>query len=122
MKTFTAAGLVVAAIGIWIQSISGVPDYPSRFPPGPIILVVLAAGIAFGPRWRWTPILGALLSLLIIVGAFVTPGTGSRLRDPAAMVAFIGTLIQMGGLVLGLTAGIAATIQGYRRRTPAFSR
>ena len=121
MKTLTVIGLVAAAIGIWIQSISGVPDYPSRFPPGPIILVVLAVGIALGARWWWTPLLGALLSLLIIVGAFVRPGTGSRLSDPTAVAAFTGTLIQMIGLVLGLIGGLLATIQNYRRRPSALS-
>jgi hypothetical protein len=113
----TIIGLVGAAIGIWIQSVSGVPDYPSRFPPGPIILVLLAVAVVLGSRWWWTPIFGAALSLLITVGAFVLPGTRNRLSDPSEVAAFTGTLIQMIGLVLGLAGGIVATIQNYLRRT-----
>lgn len=112
----TAIGLVGAAVGIWIQSLSGVEDYPSRFPPGPIILLVIAVGIVLGVRWWWTPLLGALLSLLILIGAFVRPGTGNRLSNPAAVAAFTGTLIQMVALVVGLLSGFVATVQNYRNR------
>src|SRR5436190_19591485 len=91
----TIVGLVATAVGIWIQSVSGVPDYPSRFPPGPIILVIFAAGIVLGARWWWTPLFGALLSGLIIVGAFVRTGTGLRLSVPSAFAAFTGPLIQV---------------------------
>ena len=47
-----AAGLVVAAAGIMIQYVSG-EDFPT-IPPGPIILLVAAAVVAFG-SWRRAP-------------------------------------------------------------------
>jgi hypothetical protein len=115
MNRLTVAGLVVVAIGIWTQSLSGVPDYPSKFPPGPIILVVLALVIALAyRRFGWMPILGTLMSLLITVGAFVRPGTGNRLSDPGVTAAFIGTVIQMLALLTTIPAGILATIRNYR--------
>jgi hypothetical protein len=112
------AGLVGNAAGIWMQAFSGDPDYPA-IPPGPIVLIVVALGVAFTHRrWWWTPIIGTLLSLLITVGAFMTPGTARRLNDPAAVGPFIGTLIQLVSLAVGIVAGLVATTQNYRRRVP----
>jgi hypothetical protein len=120
-NTLTVVGLVVTAVGIWIQALAGDPDYAAfgRFPPGPIILVILAAIIAIGNRYRylrWIPVLGVLLSMLITVGAFVLPGTARRLSDPRAIAPFLGTVIQMVSLVTTIVAGIVATIWNYRYR------
>lgn len=119
--TLTLAGLVGTAVGIWIQAFAGDPDYAAfgRFPPGPIILVILAFIIAFGSRYRylrWLPILGTLLSIQIVVGAFVLPGTARRLNNPGAIVPFVGTVIQMLSLVTTILAGVVATVQSYRVR------
>src|SRR6478672_10592236 len=67
----TLFGLVGAMIGIWIQSISGVPDYGSRFPPGPFVLGAIAGVLWLGGRLWWTPLIGAGVCLLITIGAFV---------------------------------------------------
>ena len=116
MNRLTVIGLVAAAVGIWTQALSGVPDYPSRFPPGPIILLALALAIALAyRRFGWVPILGTLMALLITVGAFVRPGTGNRLSVPGVTGAFIGTVIQMLALLTTIPAGIVATMQNYRR-------
>jgi len=114
----TALALVGVAVGIWIQALAGAPEYPT-IPPGPIVLVVLAAVIALVHRWKWMPITGTLLSALIFAGAFATPYTGNRLGDPGAVGAFTGTVIQMLALVIGVVAGIFATAEGYRGRTAA---
>jgi hypothetical protein len=115
MNRLTVIGLVAAALGIWTQALSGVPDYPSRIPPGPIVLVLLALVIAFGyRRYRWVPILGSLMALLITVGAYVRPGTANRLSDPGVTGAFIGTVIQMLALLVTIPAGIMATMQKDR--------
>lgn len=116
-RTLTVVGLVGAALGIWIQAFSGVPDYGTVLPPGPIILVLIGAAIGLTSRWWWTPIAGAALSGLIIVGAFVHPGTGARLTDPGAIGPFTGTLMQMVSLVLGVLAGLTATVQGFLARS-----
>jgi hypothetical protein len=109
----TVLGLMANAIGIWIQAFSGAPEYPT-IPPGPIILVIVAAAIALGAtRWRWLPLVGGLLSLQITIGAFVTPYTANRLNNPSAVGAFIGTLIQIAGLAIADVSGLLATVQQY---------
>ena len=110
------AGLVVAAAGILIQVLSGVDEYPA-IPPGLIILLVVAGVVALGSRWRWTPMIGVALPLYLTVGAFVTPGTADRLAHPGEVGAFVGTAVQMLGLVTALIAGLVATTQNYRTRT-----
>ncbi len=41
--------------------------------------------------WRWAPIVGVSLAILILVGAFVTPSTGNRLSERGEVGPFIGT-------------------------------
>ena len=114
----TAGGLLVTAIGIWIQALSGAPEYPT-IPPGPIVLVLVAAATVLrAARWRWLPFAGALLSLLITVGVFVTPHTMNRLRAPEAVGVLAGTLIQLAGLAMANVAGFLATMQQYGTAMP----
>jgi len=119
-RRIAVAGLIATAVGIWIQAFSGAPEYPT-IPPGPIILVVVALIVAFGGRWRPIPILGAALSGLILVGAFVRPETRRHLNAPEIGVV-AGTIVQMIGLVMGLFGGLAATVQAYRTGRPSEAR
>jgi hypothetical protein len=112
----TAMALVGVAVGIWIQALSGAPQYPT-IAPGPIVLVALAVVIALVDRWRWIPMTGTLLSALILTGAFATPWTANQLSHPEAVGVFAGTVIQMLALLVGLVAGIAATADSYQSRT-----
>lgn len=63
------AGLVVAATGILMQYFSGVEGFP-LIPPGPIVLLVAAALIAFG-SWRWTPAVGVIAPLFVLIGGTI---------------------------------------------------
>lgn len=114
----TAMALVGVAVGIWIQALSGAPEYPA-LPPGPLILMAVAAVVATVARWRWIPLAGALLAGLILVGAFATPWTANRLSQPVAVGLFTGTVIQMLALIAAVLAGVAATAEAYRQRTSA---
>jgi len=114
----TALALVLVAVGIWIQALSGAPEYPT-IPPGPIVLVPLAAVIALVNRWRWIPLTGTLLSAVILAVAFATPYTAAHLSEPAAVGVFTGTVLQMLVLILGVLAGIAASAESYQSRTSA---
>ena len=115
----TAGGLLVTAAGIWIQALSGAPEYPT-IPPGPLVLVLAAAALVFrGSRWPWLPFAGALLSLLITIGVFVTPHTMNRLRAPEAAGVFAGTLIELAGLATANVAGLVATMQQYGTTMPS---
>jgi hypothetical protein len=86
-----------------------------------VIFIAVAAIVAFGTRWWWTPLIGALIALLVTSGWFVRlPGGILRLTHPGsvgkfAAGIFAGTLLQITALLITDVAGLAATIQNYRR-------
>jgi hypothetical protein len=45
--------------------------------------------------WRWAPVVGVALAILILVGAFVTLGTGNHLTEPGEVGSFISASVQM---------------------------
>ena len=120
LTKLTAGGLVAVAIALWTQWLSGDPAYP-KFPPGPVLFIGVVAIVYFGARWWWTPLIGALISLLVTSGWFARlPGEMLRLGHPGqvgkfAAGIFIGTLVQISSLLLTDIAGLAATVQNFRR-------
>jgi hypothetical protein len=113
----TVAGLVLAAAGIVIQIASGA-EYPT-IPPGLLILLAAAGLVALATRWRWTTIVGVIVSLFLLVGGVLAPQAREQLSDPTQVGIFIGTVIQLLALVVALVAGVAATRQLYRTQTRA---
>jgi plastocyanin len=82
-----------------------------------LVLLFVAGLIARG--WRWSPLLGALISALIIGSnpAIII----NDLTHPEAFHFFVSVLVAVAIAVVGIIAGISATIQNYRsqeRRTP----
>ena len=77
-----AAGLVLTSAGMLVQIVSGSTLYPSI--TGPIVLIVAAIFVAFGPG-RWTPWVGLLVPLVLglgaIVAAVMTGGFTDQLTD-----------------------------------------
>ncbi len=69
--------------------------------------------------WRWTPIVGALLSSLVIAG-----NSGPVVYDithPAAFHSFAFMVVAVALALVGTVAGLGATLQNYRsaaRRAP----
>jgi hypothetical protein len=61
-------------------------------------------------------LIGLLLAGFISVGVFTTHGTGYRLNHPEAIAPFIGTLVQLFGLIVALVGGVANTIKSYSAR------
>jgi hypothetical protein len=120
----TIAGLISVAVALWTQWLSGDPAYP-KFPPGPVIFIVVAAIVAFGTRWWWTPLIGALIALLVTSGSFARlPAEILRLTHPAsvgryAAGIFVGKLLQISALLMTDIAALAATIQNYRKMEKA---
>ena len=109
----TVAALLVAAAGFVIQIVSGV-DVPT-VPPGLLILLVVAALVAFGP-WRWLPVVGAAVGLFLLVGFFASGAVGSLL-EPSQLGVFVGAWIQFLAVIIAVAAGIVAIIQNYRTRS-----
>ncbi|MPZ64499.1 MAG: hypothetical protein GEU83_02885 [Pseudonocardiaceae bacterium] len=105
------ASLVVACAGFIILLVAGMPEF-QPFPPGVIVLLAAAAAVVLLQRQRWVPLIGAALCLAITVGAFVFYDTTlERLADPADIVPFAGTVIQMGGVVVAMVTGVAAALR-----------
>jgi hypothetical protein len=119
LTKLTAGGLVAVAIALWTQWLSGDPAYPT-FPPGPVLFIGVAAIVVFGARWWWTPLIGALISILTTSGWFVRlPQEMLRLTHPGhvarfAAGIFLGTLLQIVALFVTDIAGLAATVHNFR--------
>lgn len=102
------ASLVIACAGFLIQLAAGVPEF-QPFPPGVVVLLATAIAAWVWPAHRWPPLVGTALCVAIFVGAFfLYSGTMARLTDPADIVPFLGTVIQMGGIVAAIATGILA--------------
>lgn len=113
-KMLIVAGLVVVAAGIVIQIAVGV-DYPT-IPPGLMIVLVAAGLIVFGPWW-WTPVVGLVVGLFLLVGFFVSSGTMDRLTDTGEFGEFAGTAIQLVGVIVAIVAAGVATMRGSQARS-----
>ena len=109
----TVDALLVAAAGFAIQIVSGV-DVPT-VPPGLVIMLVAAALVAFGP-WRWTPVVGVIVGLFLLVGFFASGSVGSLLAPDQSGV-FVGAWVQFLAVIVTVVAGIFAAAQNYRGRT-----
>jgi hypothetical protein len=109
-------GLAVACVGFLVLLVAGVPEL-QPFPPGVPVLLVAAILVLVFPTRRWVPLVGVALCLVIAFGAFVIyDGTLIRLADPAAVVLFLGTFLQMGGVVAAIVAGTVAALAPGRSR------
>jgi hypothetical protein len=116
----TVGGLVAVAIALWTQWLSGDPAY-GKFPAGPVVFIGVAAIVAWGARWWWTPLIGSLISILVTSGWFARlPNEMLRLEHPEqvgkfAFGIFAGTALQISALLLTDVAGVAATVQNFHR-------
>jgi hypothetical protein len=104
-------GLVVAAIGVVIQIVSGA-NY-AAVPPVFFILLIPAGLVAFG-RWRWTPVIATLAGVFLTIGLFAS-GASARLFDRSRLGVSVGLWIQALAVIVATTAGIIATVQNYGR-------
>jgi hypothetical protein len=109
-----AVGLWISAFGIFLQAATGAKGYP-KVPPGILILAAVGLLVYFTVRWAWTALIGLFLAALILMGVFTTTGTADRLQHPQDIGPLIGTLVQLVGLVLALSAGIATTVVRFSR-------
>ncbi|HEY9639831.1 MAG TPA: hypothetical protein V6C57_05070 [Coleofasciculaceae cyanobacterium] len=109
-RQITITSLIVAAVGVVIQIISGAP-YPP-VPPVFLILLIPAGLIAFG-HWRWTPILAVVAGLFLISGLFLS-GALVRLFDLSQFGVCVGLWIQMLGVLVATIAGIMNTVRNYQ--------
>ncbi|MGH2634711.1 MAG: hypothetical protein ACRDHU_00955 [Actinomycetota bacterium] len=111
-----AVSLASTAAGIVLQIAAGSELYPA-IPPGPVILLASAGIVAVGP-WRWTPIVGVAVPIVLTVGGIIAALAGNEFLDqlthPAEAGIFAGTLIQLIGQAAALVTGIVVV---SRRRS-----
>ena len=109
-------GLVLTAAGMLVQMAAGSELYPSL--AGPIVLLVAAAFVAFGPV-RWTPFVALLVPLVLGVGAVVAAVmTGQfidQLTNTGNAAILVGSLLHVVGLVAAVSGGAGMLVN---RRNP----
>lgn len=103
-RAATTAGLLAGAVGIVVSRIGGA-DMP-LVPPGLVLLVVAAALVA-GTRWRWAALFGALVASAEVLG-FVLSGAAAGLLALDEPLRFTGAWTRGIGIVVALVAGIVA--------------
>jgi hypothetical protein len=82
----------------------------------------VAASLVALALWKWTPIVAVLLSLFILGGAIVAGGVFDHLTGTDGIDWFVGTWVQMLGLITALVAGALTTLENYQARPLARSR
>jgi hypothetical protein len=112
-----AAGLVLTSAGMLVQIAAGSTLYPSI--TGPIVLIVAAIFVAFGPS-RWTPWVGLVVPLVLGLGAIVAAlmigDFIDQLTDLGRTGLFVGSLMHVVGLVAAVAGGAMMVLD---RRGPA---
>jgi hypothetical protein len=110
-----ALGMVIASAGILTLFATGVAD--EAFPFGAVILLVLAALVA-ARLWKWMPAVGGFFGVFVTVGGFIAPpGFPYRLTHPGETAAFLGTSVQVIGLLITLTTAILVIKENAGSRT-----
>jgi hypothetical protein len=108
------AGLVATAGGMLLQIAAGSTLYPSL--AGPIVLLVAAVLVVFGPA-RWTPWVGLLVPLLLGVGvtiaAVMTGEFIGQLTDFGNAGIVLGSLMHVIGLIAAVAGGLGLLL-GWR--------
>jgi hypothetical protein len=112
-----SAGLALTSAGMLVQIAAGSTLYPSI--TGPIVLIVAAIFVVFGPR-RWTPWVGLVVPLVLglgaIVAAVMTGDFIEQLTDFGKPGLFVGSLMHVIGLIAGVAGGVLMVLG--RRGTP----
>lgn len=108
-------GLACAGLGVLLLFLSGLPGFP-KVPPGPIIMIGFAVLIFVVRRW-WMALVGLVATVGISAGFVATmAGAIDRLSDPTRIGYFIGTIGQLGGLLVALVGGVVAVVGMLRAR------
>jgi plastocyanin len=106
-----STGLVVHGLNVTNLLITGIA----------LILAAIITAIIVATRWRWSPLLGALVYAAILAASI--PIIPYALSHPTETYMFALTVVLLALSVIALGAGIGATVQNYRnveqeRRAP----
>lgn len=122
-RWITCGGLVLCALGTATLWLSGTAEFPVALPPGAenttqssrseIVFLTIGALLVALARWRWAPVVGALLGAVFVVGFFASPSGFGNLIGAAGASAAFGQVIQLAGELTALVAGIVAVRANY---------
>jgi hypothetical protein len=116
-----AIGLVLTSAGMLLQIAAGSKLYPSL--AGPIVLIVAAVIVTFGPG-RWTPYVGVAVPLVLglgaIIAAVMTGDFINQLTSFGKPGIFLGSLVHVIGLIAAITGGVGMVLD--RRGTAEHER
>jgi plastocyanin len=108
LRAITIAALALNALLFGFDILSSGPD---EINVTHVIISLVVAGIA-ALRFRWAPAIGALLcALQLVEGAIFL---GSMLTEPDSAATFAFAAIFFAITIVGLVAGVGATVQNYR--------
>jgi plastocyanin len=108
LRMITVGALVVnALVFVYDMLESG----PNGLNLGHVIPALLIAGIVAW-RKRWTPAVGAFVSFALVLEGYIF--IGETLIQPPTAADFAFTAVFFGSALVGLIAGVGATVQHYR--------
>ena len=108
LRTITAAALALNGLVFLFDLFA---NGPNAINLGHIIPALVVAGIV-ASRFRWAPALGALVSAFLLVEGSLFLRDSLTQPDSAVTFAFAATFFATA--IVGLVAGVAATVQNYR--------
>jgi len=106
----TVAGLVGLALALIYLQAAMIGRLIPPLAVFTVISLVVAGVVMVG--WRWAPLLGALWSIFMVVGN--TDNSIYSLTHPAEFRSFVFVVFLLAMALIGVGAGIAATVQNYR--------
>jgi hypothetical protein len=117
LAKLTLIAFVGMGIGFLGGELEGIVKAGVLFVPPLVVgtLSLLAAGLV-ATRVRWLLAVAAVYATVMLLGAATLGESAvlSRLTNPADVMAFLETWVQMPSTVVAAIAGVAATVQQYR--------
>lgn len=110
LRALTIAALIGNALALTYAQVGLVKSFDIGLTVFTGIMLLGAGLVAI--RWRWTPLLGALLSTLVV--ALNGEGIFYDLTHPGSFQVFAVVLTFAALALAGLASGIGALLQGYR--------
>jgi plastocyanin len=112
-KLVVGALVGFALMYVYIQAVL-IKQIEMPLPILSLISLVLAALVAGRPigGWRWTPLMGSVWSLIVLLGKLDL--ALYHLAHPENTLEFASQLVMLALVVVGVVAGIAATVQNYQ--------
>jgi hypothetical protein len=108
LRTIAVAAMLANALLFLFEIFSSGPDEISV---PHVILSLVIAGVA-ALRFRWTPVLAALVGALQLIEGYIFLGSSLTQPDSATTFAFAALFFAIS--IVALIAGIGATVQNYR--------